>query len=235
MSSSSRKVQFVVWGGLSLVIAGVAAAFLAEPSGGSPAPPAPSMALPVYSRVPEFTLTNQLGAPVRLADLRGQVWLADIIFTRCPGPCRRMTRQMAELQALLPAAQPVKLVTLTTDPEYDSPEMLRRFGDQFQADAARWWFLTGTKDEIRNVAVAGLKFAALEKDPAKRESENDLFIHATLLALVDKQGQVRATFQTHEEDLDADGLPLPSSNPEAAWKAAKGRISEAVAQLLAEP
>ena len=57
--------------------------------------------LPVYGQIADFALTNQNGGTVSLADLRGHVWVADIIFTRCPGPCPKMTRQMKELQEAL--------------------------------------------------------------------------------------------------------------------------------------
>src|SRR5581483_12246485 len=71
--------------------------------------------LPVLASVADFSLTNQTGAAVSLADLRGKVWVADIIFTHCPGPCLRMTRQMKELQDELPKESSTRLVSLTTD------------------------------------------------------------------------------------------------------------------------
>ena len=63
-----------------------------------------SQPLPVIGAVNDFTLTNQFAAAVTLADLRGRVWIGDIIFTRCPGPCLKMTRQLKELQDALPSA-----------------------------------------------------------------------------------------------------------------------------------
>ena len=97
MNRPARPIECVVWGGLLLVIVSIVGAFLA-PRFGRPHPP-----LPVYGAVPGFSLTNQSGRLVSLADLRGQVWVGDIIFTRCPGLCANMTRQMSELQAALPA------------------------------------------------------------------------------------------------------------------------------------
>src|SRR6202012_18744 len=73
--------------------------------------------LPVISRVADFTLTNQDGKITTLADLTNHVWVADIIFTRCAGPCPRMTSQMRSVQNLLPKNSAAKLVTLTTDPD----------------------------------------------------------------------------------------------------------------------
>ena len=98
--------------------------------------------------IADFTLTNQNGSAVSLADLRGQVWVADIIFTRCPGPCLKMTRQMKELQEALPPASQAKLVTLTTDADFDTPPVLKAYAERFGADTNRWMFLTGPKRRL---------------------------------------------------------------------------------------
>ena len=71
--------------------------------------------------------------------------MADIIFTRCAGPCPRMTGQMKSLQNVCRPDSNARLVTLTTDPDFDSPAVLKKYGDRFGADFNRWTFLTGTK------------------------------------------------------------------------------------------
>src|SRR5208283_2534015 len=101
--------------------------------------------------------------PVTLATLRGHVWVADIIFTRCGGPCPRMTRQMKDLQEALPANSQARLVTLTTDADFDTPAVLKAYGERFGADFNRWLFLTGTKPGIANLAIDSLKLTAIEK------------------------------------------------------------------------
>ena len=128
-------------------------------------------------------------AAVTLADLRGQVWVADIIFTRCAGPCPRMTKQMKSLQAALPADSRAKLVTLTTDPEFDTPEVLKKYAERFNANADRWMFLTGAKKEIAALGIDSLKLTAVEKKPEEREDPDDLFIHSTIFIVVDKQAR----------------------------------------------
>lgn len=177
--------------------------------------------LPVFGAVQEFALTNQLGQTVTLADLRGKVWLADVIFTRCPGPCARMTRQMAEIQAALPARSEARLVSLTTDPEFDVPAVLAKYAAHYQADSNRWQFLTGDKLSIAAVAADSLKFTALEKPAAERTSADDLFIHSTTFVLVDKQGRLRANFDTSSELLD--------------WNEVRKQILAAIQQLEREP
>jgi protein SCO1/2 len=150
--------------------------------------------------VPDFTLTNQIGEKVSLETFRGQIWLADIIFTICPGPCAKMSRLMSEFQTALPPKSAVKLVSLTTYPEHDTPEVLNRYGQLFNANPAQWTLLTGPKKEIYDLAVSGLKLALEEKKPEERESPQDLFVHSTLVALVDKRGKLRGAFESLEPD-----------------------------------
>ncbi|HLP76577.1 MAG TPA: SCO family protein, partial [Candidatus Paceibacterota bacterium] len=158
--------------------------------------------LPVYAQVNDFVLTNQNNAVVSLNDLRGKVWVADIIFTRCPGPCKRMTQQMKELQTALEPGNNARLVSLTTDPEFDTPAILSRYAERFGADTNRWTFLTGSKKQIADVAVGSLKLAVVEKKPEERESADDLFIHSTIFVVVDRRGQLRGVFETGGDDVD---------------------------------
>jgi len=102
-----------------------------------------------------------------------------------------MTRHFAELQAALPANEPVKLVSLTSDPEYDTPKVLKKYAERFGADSNRWWFLTGDKPQIHRLAVNDFKFVVVEKKPEERDIPDDLFLHSTWFVLVDRQGRVR--------------------------------------------
>ena len=178
-------------------------------------------ALPVIGPIADFTLTNQNGRATSLADLRGRVWVADIIFTRCPGPCLKMTRQMKELQDALPPASQAKLVTLTTDADFDTPPVLKAYAERFQADTNRWMLLTGPKRAIANLAIDSLKLTAIEKKPEERESPQDLFVHSTIFVLADKQARLRGVFETTGEGIDPQQV--------------KARILAAVSQLEREP
>ncbi len=212
MNKPARGIKWLVWGALALTIAGIIIAFARTRLQQAAFP---DVALPLSYPVSDFTLTNQNGDAVSLKDLRGQVWVADLIFTRCAGPCPRLTAQMSQLQQALPVDPAVKLITLTTDPEYDSPAVLKRYGERFGANAGRWIFLTGAREQIARLAVDGLKLVALEKKPAERQSPEDLFIHSTLLVVVDAQGRLRVTFDSED----------------AAWK---GHVLGAVRKLLHE-
>ena len=199
MSQPALKVSRLIWLGLGLTAALLVLAFLLATLNlraglGKP--------LPVLSQVADFSLTNQNGQAVSLADLRGQVWVADIIFTRCPGPCLKMSRQMQELQQSLPAGSRARLVTLTTDPEFDTPAVLKTYAGRFGADLNRWCFLTGTKPQIAGLARDSLKLTAIEVKPGERQSPNDLFVHSTIFVLVDKQGRLRGVYETAGEGVE---------------------------------
>ena len=158
--------------------------------------------LRVIGPVADFTLTNQDGHLTTLADFSNRVWVADIIFTRCAGPCPRLTGQMRSLQNFLPPDSPAKLVTLTTDPEFDSPAVLKKYGERFTVDPRRWTFLTGTKNEIAALASGSLKLSAVPVKLEDRKSVADLFIHTTIFVIVDKRARLRGFFETGGDGVD---------------------------------
>jgi cytochrome oxidase Cu insertion factor (SCO1/SenC/PrrC family) len=208
-----RRIEWPVWGGLAFII--LLLLVLLKYQGVSDQP------LPVIDQIADFTLTNQNGRAVSLADLRGRSWVADIIFTRCPGPCLRMTRQMKEIQDALPPGSQTKLVTLTTDADFDTPPVLKTYAERFGADPHRWMFLTGTKQEIAKLAIDSLKLTAIEKKPEERESPQDLFVHSTIFVIADKRGRLRGVFETTGEGIDPQNV--------------KAQILAAVRRLEREP
>jgi protein SCO1 len=199
MTQPARRIEWLVWMGLALIVLTVLLALLfaaikLQRSLGKQ--------LPVIGPVAEFTLTNQNGQAVTLNDLRGRVWVADVIFTRCAGPCPIMTRQMKELQQALPSRSTAKLVTLTTDPNYDTPSVMQAYAARFGAEPDRWLFLTGSKTEIAKLAVESLKLSAVEKKPEERASATDLFIHSTIFVVVDRSARLRGIFETSGEGVE---------------------------------
>ena len=210
MSAESRGLRTLVWAILGAVMLGILAAFINSTGQRSK--------LPVYGAVQPFTLTNQLGEAVTLRSLQGKVWVADIIFALCPGPCPKMTEEMSQLQSAFKPKQPLRFVTLTTHPEHDTPAVLKSYSEKFSADPARWFFLTGPKSELlANLAVGSLKLSAVEKDKTLQESENDLFIHTTVFVLVDKRGKLRGFYESLEpgfqEKIRADINSLLAERP----------------------
>jgi cytochrome oxidase Cu insertion factor (SCO1/SenC/PrrC family) len=194
----ARRTGWLLWCGLALTAATLFLAFLLAFIKTRPA----LKPLPIYGQAADFTLTNQDGRAISLGDLRGHVWVADVIFTRCAGPCLKMTQQMKELQEALPATSQARLVTLTTDPEFDTPPLLKARANQFRADPNRWLFLTGRKKQLMDLATGSLKLTAIENAPDKRESPADLFIHSTIFVVMDKQARLRGIFETTGDGVD---------------------------------
>lgn len=150
-------------------------------------------ALPVIKKLPTFTLTSDKGTPFSPEDLAGKVWVADFIFTSCPGPCPIMTRNMAGVAETLKMISDVAFVSISVDPETDTPEVLAKYGAQHGADPARWHFLTGTPEAIQSVAAEGFMVGAID----------DPMIHSSKFCLVDRAGQIRGYFTgTDEDDVD---------------------------------
>ena len=200
MTENSPRPPRTIWIGFLLVFGLLALAFamwFAQISRQLVRPP-----LPVIGRVEDFTLTNQDGKISTLADFTNHVWVADIIFARCAGPCPRMTGQMKSLQNLLPPDSNARLVTLTTDPDFDTPTVLKKYAERFGADFNRWTFLAGTKKEIAALASDSLKLSAVPVKPEDRKDDADLFIHTTIFVVVDKHAQLRGSFETGGDGVD---------------------------------
>lgn len=158
----------------------------------------PAQALPVFAALPDFELTDQSGSTVRRDDLRGKVWLADFIFTRCSGPCPIMTQRMSLLQHELsrwPTWDDIRLISFSVDPTYDTPEVLTAYARRFDADATHWRFLTGSRDAIWNLSQKGF-LLGVGDDPA--DPDMPIF-HSQKVALVDRAGQVRGYYNIMQQ------------------------------------
>lgn len=149
--------------------------------------------LPVIREVPEFSLTDQNGQTVTNADLRGKIWIADFIFTRCKGPCPLMTARMLEMQKALTKTPEVKLVSVTVDPEFDTPEVLKAYAEANHADPERWKFLTGDKAVIEKLVTEGFMQHLTE--------ENGEPVHGTMFLIVDGNGMVRSARMLEDPEL----------------------------------
>lgn len=115
-------------------------------------------------RVPPFALIERNGKDITLADLRGKVWIADFIFTQCVDACPLMSATMARLQSEFVNEPDLRLVSISVDPEYDTPAILARYATQFGADPDRWYFLTGEKKTIYRLVREGFKLAVQDPD-----------------------------------------------------------------------
>jgi len=151
-------------------------------------------ALPTYSELPEFDLVDQDGRPLRRADLLGRIWVVDFIFTSCAGACVPMTSHMTDLQK---EDLGVSYLSISVDPERDTPAALSTYRDKWKGEARRWTLAVGTREEV--VALANQAF----KLPAGREVSTpdgmpELF-HSQKFALLDGQGRVRGYYDSTDD------------------------------------
>jgi protein SCO1/2 len=149
-----------------------------------------------YGTVPEFTLTERDGSLVSLQQLRGKIWIADFIYTSCTDTCPLQTAMMAKLQDEYAAKPDVQLVSFTVDPERDTPQALTLYADKYQADAKRWYFLTGQRDRILRLVQEGfhLAVAALPNDA----EPGGTVPHSPRFVLVDKEARIRGYYDSRE-------------------------------------
>lgn len=144
--------------------------------------------LPVISQIPAFDLIDQDGEQFTLDDLKGNVWLADFIFTTCAGPCPIMTERMSTVQHDLIGIDKLQFVSFTVNPDYDTPEVLKKYAKRFDADINTWSFVTGKYEQIQDLIANGFKMG----------DEEEIVFHSTRFALVDHEGNLRGYYSATE-------------------------------------
>ncbi|MGH9661920.1 MAG: SCO family protein [Bryobacteraceae bacterium] len=147
--------------------------------------PDPPEKLAIGALAPDFALTDQLGRPVRLSGFLGQVRVINFIYTRCPLPevCPRLSANFARLQRRFQSRPDLVLLSITLDPDYDTPDRLRDYATIWKAAPERWRFLTGAHDEVRRVAGGfGMIYWA----------EEGLVTHTSQTAVVSRDGRLAA-------------------------------------------
>jgi protein SCO1/2 len=147
-----------------------------------------------YGPVPGFQMSNQNGQPFGSEQLAGKIWIADFIYTTCPGPCPMISSRMSELQKPLEKTD-VRLVSFSVDPQKDTPEVLRRYAEKLQAEPGRWDFLTGPKSAIYKISHDGFKLAVSDGSDAQ-----GIPVHSTRMVLVDRHGQIRGYYDATEPE-----------------------------------
>jgi protein SCO1/2 len=133
--------------------------------------------------MPDFTLTGQDGRAVSLSSLRGQLVAVDFIYTRCPLPdvCPRLSANFARLQKRF--ASEIALLSITLDPDYDTPAVLTDYARRWGADAHVWRFLTGSPEQIQKIAG---QFGVVYWP------EENAITHTSSTAIIDRSGKLAA-------------------------------------------
>ena len=187
----------VAWGAFALVALGVPALALFQQEEVPPPPP-------VLGSLPEFALTNQAGVVVDRAALRGSTVVLDFIFTRCPDICPTLTAQMKAVgDSLGPrpfGGPPLRRVSITVDPDFDTPSVLDGYASGYEADVGTWDFLTGPAQDI-DVLVLGL--SQMVERQASADGAPPNIAHSQRLLLIDTEGQLRGFHSIDEAGLAA--------------------------------
>jgi protein SCO1/2 len=175
--------------------------------------------LPLLGELPAFSLVAEDGKPFRKDDLLGRVWVADFVFTSCADACPRLQAKMKKLQdRLVPLEQGgnIGLLSISVDPERDTPEKLKQYGETFGARSGLWRSLTGEQQELERTVVRGFHTAMAKvprqggADPqqvsdwrpggADPHAEAFDIMHGERLVLVDRMGRIRGYYDADDRD-----------------------------------
>ena len=163
-------------------------------------PKAPVSELYIIAQVPDWQLVSQEGKPFGSTDLRGKVYLANFVFSRCPSVCPKMLQDTAKIQERLKDVKDVAIVTFTVDPTFDTPAILTKVAADYKANTQVWTFLTHTDaDMLFKLYRDGYKINVSPAQPAK-----DLYdiAHSEKVVLVDQLGQIRGYYGYEQEKID---------------------------------
>lgn len=149
--------------------------------------------LPVYDVVPPFSFEERNGAVVTRETLLGKFWVADFIFTNCAGICPEMATRMTTVHEVFRKDPDALCVSISVDPERDTPEALRRYAAKYGASEDRWLYLRGPVKDVLALSYDGFHIG----DP------EDPLIHSQRFILVDRQGRIRGYYRgTETEEVE---------------------------------
>ena len=159
-----------------------------------PVSSAPEVRLRKYWQIPDFDLIDQQGEAFARSMLNGKVWVVDFFYSSCPGPCPMLSSRLSEIHRKYTGEERVGFLSVSSDPEKDTPDVLLAYSKKFGADK-RWRFLTGQKSAVYRLAIEGFKLSLQEVVGAAEP-----ITHSTRLALVDTDGWVRGFYEGVGED-----------------------------------
>lgn len=174
-----------------------------------------------HALAPNFELTDQSGEKFGSADLRGKVWIVNFIFTRCKATCPAQTASMVGLQQQLgqiPAGSDIHFVSITVDPEHDTRQVLKQYGDEAGADHTKWKFLTGDRAAIWKLSAEGFKMPVSDGG----DDSGGAIMHDSKFVLVDRMGRIRGYYEAIQPEglaglQQALNLVLPEIVPPTNW------------------
>jgi protein SCO1/2 len=149
--------------------------------------------LPTFWPVPTYQLVDQQGRPFSSNDVAGRVAVYSFVYTNCPDTCPLLTATMASVQEQLRAqgllGSKVQMVSITVDPDRDTPQVLAEYAARFRADLDAWRFLSGDREAVFEM-LAGFRLNTVEV--ARSFAGADVIPHSNRFAIADARGDVRA-------------------------------------------
>ena len=156
----------------------------------------------IYNHIPPFSLIDQDGKTVNQSIVKGKIYVADFFFTRCNTICPRISSQLTRVQDIFRNKPDIIFLSHTVDPEHDQPAQLKAYAKKYEAIPGKWYFLTGSKAAIYDLAMHGYYLPTVDAG-VKEGKPDETFIHSEKLVLVDKEGIVRGFYDgTDKEDVD---------------------------------
>jgi protein SCO1 len=168
--------------------------------------PSSSLTLHHYGSIPSFILTNQSGEAKTETDYRGKVLVVDFIYTRCQDVCPILTAKLAKLHNEHKEDR-IHYLSISVDPKYDQPDVLKHYGDRFSVDHDRWDFLTADQDQIQAV-TRGFQQAYEHALVSEVKDAPPRILHSEKFIVVDTTGEIRGFFDTDKEGLQELELAL---------------------------
>ena len=151
-----------------------------------------SRPLPVLGQVSNFELIDRTGAVFSPRQLEGKAWIANFIFTKCTDVCPLMTKNMKSLYESFKLERDVALVSITIDPEKDTPEVLDQYAQSHKVNVEQWRFLTGDREQVRDVIVNKFKL--------KEDLSEHPHLHSSHFILVDQYGFIRGYYDGTDKE-----------------------------------
>jgi len=152
----------------------------------------------VFHQIPPFDLISQTGEKITNATFDNTIYVADFFYTKCPDVCPKMSSQLSRVQDVFEGNDQVKILSHTVDPNYDSAEVLTDYGSSYGAKEGKWYFATGNKKQIYDLARYGYFVSATEGTGGSED-----FLHSEKFVLVDKNKHIRGYYNgTDPEDVD---------------------------------
>jgi protein SCO1/2 len=156
----------------------------------------------IYNHIPPFKLIDQDGKVIDQSVVKNKIYVASFFFTRCGTICPRISSQLTRVQDIFINNPNIIFLSHTVDPEHDRPAQLKAYAQKYNAIPGRWYFLTGSKTDIYNLAMHGYYLPTVDAG-LKAGKPDETFIHSEKLVLVDKEGIVRGFYDgTDKEDVD---------------------------------